>query len=49
MGFSPTEDELIEMSVFKIDAPFVEKVKARGFQNLTIAQLVKIKVFKLDE
>ena len=49
MGFSPTEDELIEMSVFKIDAQFVEKMKARGFQNLTIAQLVKIKVFKLDE
>jgi hypothetical protein len=49
MGFSPTEDESIEMSVFKIDAQFVEKMKARGFQNLTIAQLVKIKVFKLDE
>jgi hypothetical protein len=37
------------MSVFKIDAPFVEKMKAHGFKNLTIAQLVKIKVFKLDE
>ncbi len=49
MGFAPTEDELIEMSVFKIDAPFVERMKARGFQNLTISQLVKIKVFKLDE
>jgi hypothetical protein len=49
MGFSPTEDELIEMSVFKIDAPFVNRMKARGFQNLTISQLVKIKVFRLDE
>jgi hypothetical protein len=49
MGFSPTQQELIQMSVFKIDAPFVERMKARGFQNLTIAQLVKIKVFKLDE
>jgi hypothetical protein len=49
MGFSPTQDELIEMSVFKIDAPFVEKMKARGLKNLTIAQLVQIKVFKLDE
>lgn len=49
MGFSPTEQELIQMSVFKIDAPFVERMKARGFKNLTIAQLVKIKVFKLDE
>ena len=49
MGYSPTQDELIQMSVFKIDAPFVERMKARGLQNLTIAQLVKIKVFKLDE
>ena len=49
MGFSPTQEELIQMSVFKIDAPFVERMKARGFQNLTIAQLIKIKVFKLDE
>ena len=49
MGYSPSEDELIEMSVFKIDAPFVDRMKARGFENLTISQLVKIKVFKLDE
>jgi hypothetical protein len=49
MGYSPTEEELIQMSVFKIDAPFVARMKARGFQNPTIAQLVKIKVFKLDE
>jgi hypothetical protein len=49
MGFAPTEEELIQMSVFKIDAPFVERMKQRGFKNLTIAQLVKIKVFKLDE
>ena len=49
MGYSPTEEELIQMSVFKIDAPFVERMKGRGFQNLTIAQLIKIKVFKLDE
>ena len=49
MGYKPTEDELIQMSVFKIDGPFVASMKARGFQNLTIAQLVQIKVFKLDE
>jgi hypothetical protein len=49
MGYAPTEEELIQMSVFKIDAPFVERMKARGFKNLTIAQLVQIKVFKLDE
>ena len=49
MGYSPTQQELVQMSVFKIDAPFVERMKARGFNNLTIAQLIKIKVFKLDE
>jgi hypothetical protein len=49
MGYTPTQEELIQMSVFKIDAPFVERMKARGFKNLTIAQLVKIKVFKLEE
>lgn len=49
MGFSPTQEELIQMSVFKIDAPFIERMKARGFKDLTIAQLVKIKIFKLDE
>jgi hypothetical protein len=49
MGFSPTQDELIQMSVFKIDAPFVERMKARGLKNLTIAKLVQIKIFKLDE
>ncbi len=49
MGYSPTQDELIQMSVFKIDAPFVERMKAKGLKNLTIAKLVQIKVFKLDE
>ena len=49
LGYSPTQDELIQMSVFKIDAPFVERMKARGLNNLTIAKLVQIKVFKLDE
>jgi len=37
------------MGVFKIDAPFVARMRARGFKDLTIAQLVTIKVFKLDE
>jgi hypothetical protein len=49
MGYTPTEEELIQLSVFKIDAPFVERMHARGFKNLTISQLVQIKVFKLDE
>jgi hypothetical protein len=49
MGFAPTQDELVQMSVFKIDAPFVERMKAKGLKDLTIAKLVQIKIFKLDE
>jgi len=49
MGYSPTQEQLVQMSVFKIDAAFVERIKAHGFQNPTIAQLIKIKIFKLDE
>jgi hypothetical protein len=49
MGYSPDEEELIQMAVFHIDAPFVQRVKEHGFKNPTIAQLVKIKIFKLDE
>ncbi|SFS03779.1 hypothetical protein SAMN05421771_0811 [Granulicella pectinivorans] len=49
MGFQPTEEELIQMSVFKIDRPFLERMKARGMGNATIAQLIKIKIFKLED
>jgi len=49
LGFKPSQEELIQMSVFKIDAPFIERMKAKGFTNPTISQLVKIKIFKLDE
>jgi hypothetical protein len=49
MGFQPTEQELIQMSVFKIDRPFVERMRARGMTNATIAQLIKVKIFKLED
>jgi hypothetical protein len=49
MGFTPSQEELIQMSVFKIDAPFIERMKSKGFAHPTISQLVKIKIFKLDE
>lgn len=48
MGFQPTEEELIQMSIFKIDRPFVEKMRARGLNDLTVSKLVKVKIFKLD-
>lgn len=49
MGFQPTEQELIQMSIFKIDRPFVERMRARGLNDLTLAKLIKIKIFKLED
>ncbi|SEB48547.1 hypothetical protein [Terriglobus roseus] len=49
LGFQPTESELIQMSIFKIDRPFVDRMRARGLNDLTLAKLIKIKIFKLEE
>jgi len=49
MGFQPTEQELIQMSIFKIDRPFVDRMRARGLEDLTLAKLIKIKIFKLED
>jgi hypothetical protein len=49
LGFQPTEQELVQMSIFKIDRPFVERMRARGLGDLTLAKLIKIKIFKLDD
>jgi hypothetical protein len=48
LGFQPTEQELIQMCIFKIDRPFVDRMRARGLKDLTLAALIKIKIFKLD-
>ena len=49
IGFHPTEQELVQMSIFKIDRPFVERMRARGMRDLTLESLIKIKIFKLDD
>jgi hypothetical protein len=49
LGFTPTEHDLIQMSIFHIDRPFVERMRARGLNDLTMEKLIKIKIFKLDE
>jgi hypothetical protein len=49
LGFQPTEQELVQMSIFKIDRPFVERMRARGLTDLTLAKLIKVKIFKLDD
>lgn len=49
LGFHPTERELIQMSIFKIDRPFVERMRAKGLNDLTLAKLIQVKIFKLDD
>jgi len=49
MGYHPTIDELIQMRIFKVTPDFIERMKAKGFENLTIAKLVQIRIFKLAE
>jgi hypothetical protein len=49
LGFTPTEHELIQMSIFHIDRSFVERMRARGLNDLTLEKLIKIKIFKVDE
>jgi len=49
MGYHPTLDELVQMRIFKVTPDFIERMKAKGFDNLTIAKLVQIRIFKLAE
>jgi hypothetical protein len=49
LGFQPTLDELVQIRIFHITPEFIRQMKSRGFQNLTIAKLVQIKIFKMDE
>ncbi|HUB31147.1 MAG TPA: hypothetical protein VL967_15685 [Terracidiphilus sp.] len=49
LGYQPTLDELIQIRIFKITPDFIRSMQARGFHNLTIAKLVQMKIFKLDE
>jgi hypothetical protein len=49
MGYHPTLDELVQMRIFKVTPDFIERMKAKGFENLTIAKLVQIRIFKLAE
>lgn len=49
LGFKPTLDELIQIRIFHITPEFVHHMQSRGLKDLTIAKLVQIKIFKLDE
>jgi hypothetical protein len=49
LGFAPTEQELIQMCIFHIDRPFVERMRAHGLKDLTLEKLIKIRIFKVDE
>ncbi|HVW76138.1 MAG TPA: hypothetical protein VHB45_00895 [Alloacidobacterium sp.] len=49
MGYQPTADELIQMRIFKVTPDFIHRMQDRGMNNLTIAKLVQIRIFKLAE
>jgi hypothetical protein len=49
LGYQPTLDELIQIRIFKITPEFIRRMQERGLKNLTIAKLVQIRIFKLDE
>src|SRR5579859_3316893 len=49
LGLKPTLDDLIQIRIFKITPEFVHRMQDRGLKDLTIAKLVQIKIFKLDE
>lgn len=53
LGYQPTLDELVKMRIFKVTPAFIQDMKKRGFgsspEELTIARLVKIRIFKLAE
>lgn len=49
LGFHPTAQELVQMRIFKVNPDFIRRMQARGLKNLSVSQLVKIRIFKLDE
>lgn len=49
LGYQPTFDELVQIRIFKITPEFIRRMEARGLKDLTIAKLVQIRIFKLDE
>ncbi len=49
LGYQPNFDELVQIRIFHVTPDFIKRMEARGLKNLTIAKLVQIKIFKLDE
>ncbi len=49
LGYQPNFDELVQIRIFEVTPEFIRRMEARGLKNLTIAKLVQIKIFKLDE
>jgi hypothetical protein len=49
MGYQPNADELIQMRIFKVTPEFIHHMQDRGLNNLTIAKLVQIRIFKLAD
>jgi hypothetical protein len=49
MGYEPDADQLIQMRIFKVTPDFIQRMKDRGFNQLTISKLVQIRIFNLAD
>ncbi|MES2391374.1 MAG: hypothetical protein V4555_07025 [Acidobacteriota bacterium] len=49
LGFQPTESQLEQMCIFKVDRAFVERMRAHGVKDLSLEKLIQVKIFKLDD
>ncbi|KAA6455683.1 hypothetical protein DYQ86_27070 [Acidobacteria bacterium AB60] len=49
LGYQPSLDDLIQIRIFHVTPEFIRRMQGRGFKDLTLAKLVQIKIFKLDE
>nr|MBA3320521.1 hypothetical protein [Pyrinomonadaceae bacterium] len=47
-GFSPiSADDAVQLRIFKVDGDYIRRMKARGFNNLTLEQLVQLRIHNI--
>lgn len=48
LGYQPTQREIEEVAIFRIDAPAIKEFARLGYPNLTLRELVNFRVGKVD-
>ena len=48
LGYQPTQREIEEVAIFKINAPAIKEFNRLGFTNLTLRELVNLRVGNVD-